>query len=61
MSALKSRKTKLMLAGILGIVAAALSGEITWIQAVAAGVPLIMSNILGIAIEDAGEKSGGAK
>jgi hypothetical protein len=54
-----SRKNRLMLAGIAGLVAGALTGEISWQGALYSSVGLISANILGIAHEDNGAKSAG--
>jgi hypothetical protein len=54
----KSRKFQLVLAAALVAVAGAVTGEMTWSTAILSVVASFATNILGIAIEDAGAKSG---
>ncbi len=54
---LKSRKFKLTLAAALAAAAGALTGEITWGQALAGMIPVVLANIFGIAWEDVAAKS----
>lgn len=56
---LKSRKFKLTAAAVLGAVALALNGEVTWAQALVTSVMAIMANVFGIAIEDGAAKAAG--
>ena len=58
MSLLKSRKFKLTLAAVLMAVAAALTGEIAWSEAVTLSILAFIVNVLGITIEDAAYKLG---
>jgi hypothetical protein len=51
----KSRKLKAALAVVLGSVAAALSGEVTWTVALSTITATAIGYILGVGIEDAGK------
>lgn len=57
----KSRKQRLVLAGVLVAIAGALTGETTWAQSIYVIVGLFASLITGIAIEDAGTNAGAGK
>jgi hypothetical protein len=52
---LQSRKFKLAVIGIMGLVTGGLTGELTWAQVAGGSALLIVSNILGIAVEDMGK------
>ena len=52
-SLLISRKFNLTIAAVLGAVAGAVSGEMTWSQAIFASIGAIAVNVFGIAYEDA--------